>query len=103
MDARDEIKRLLNVAGEPPAPDTDTVRNVWARLERSSHRSVPNSSWAWLPRGWEIAAVVVSAMGLGVITAEWRLRRQSPADSTHRQHYIAAIDPTIALRGKENR
>jgi hypothetical protein len=103
MDARDEIKRLLNVAGEPPAPAADTVRTVWARLERSDRRSLPNSSWAWLPRGWEIAAVVVSAIGLGVITAEWRLRRHSPAESTDRQHYLAAIDPTIALHGKVNR
>jgi hypothetical protein len=100
MDERDEIKRLLAAAGEPPALGTDITRAVWARLERDRRRAVADSRWAWLPRGWEIACVVVAAMVLGVITAEWRLRRDDATVSADQHRYIASIDPTIPLRGK---
>jgi hypothetical protein len=99
MHERDEIKRVLAAAGEPPPPGADTARAVWARLGRERQQTPAEHRWSWLPRGWQIGCVVGCALALGVITAEWRLRRTAITSPDHHR-YLASIDPTVALRAK---
>jgi hypothetical protein len=101
MRDRDEIKRLLAAAGEPPTLEPGTARAVRTLLAHSrQHARVEKISW--LPRGWEIACVMGSALALGVITAEWRLRRSEggAGSPTNHYRYLASIDPTVAAIGK---
>jgi hypothetical protein len=101
MPDRDEIKRLLAATGEPPALNPGMGRAVRARIERSP-RHPRNDSVSWFPRGWEMACVMGSALALGVITAEWRLRRSESSghNPTIHHRYLASIDPRVAAAGK---
>jgi hypothetical protein len=99
MKEREEIKRLLAAAGEPPTPREHLARAVSARIERVNPRA-KLTRWSWLPRGWEIACVVASAFALGVITAEWRVRRGDARSASGQLHYLSLIDPTLPLPGK---
>ncbi len=94
MKSPEEIRRLLAASGEPPAPGPDTTRAVWARIGRTKQPAISSRRLGWLPRGWELACAVVSALALGVISAEWRLRREGDASVEHRR-YLASIDPTV--------
>jgi hypothetical protein len=102
MNSRGEIKRVLAASGEPVPPHGDTARAVWARIGAQRPATALHSRWSWLPRGWELACAFGFALALGVISAEWRLRRSEtaapatpPAPAEHRR-YLASIDPTVA-------
>lgn len=95
MNPREEIKRVLAASGEPPAPGLNTAQAVWARIGVRSPSPAAPRRFPWLPRGWELACAFVSALALGVISAEWRLRRADPGITDHRR-YLASIDPTVA-------
>ena len=93
VDPRSEIKRLLRAAGEPPAAPDDLAAGVWSRIARPQRP--PDRAWSWLPRGWEIAVVLLTAVLAGVLSAEWRLQRQIESKPPHAL-YLARIDPTMA-------
>ena len=96
MNSREEIKRVLAASGEPVPPRGDTARAVWARIGAQRAEGANHLRWSWLPRGWELACVFGAAVGLGVISAEWRLRRSEAVASAEHRHYLLSIDPTIA-------
>lgn len=99
MNPREEIKRVLAASGEPVPPRGETARAVWARIDALRPAIAPHPRWSWLPRGWELACACGFAAALGVITAEWRVRRSEAAAPTapveHRR-YLASIDPTAS-------
>lgn len=101
MNSREEIKRVLAAGGKPVPPSGDTTRAVWARIG-AQHPAIAlarHRHWSWLPRGWGFACAFVAAVALGMISAEWRLRRSEPAASpapAEYRRYLASIDPTVA-------
>lgn len=96
MNPHEEIKRVLAASGEPVPPRDETTRAVWARIGAQHSASARHLSWSWLPRGWELACVCGFGVALGVISAEWRLRRSEAAAPAEHRRYLASIDPTIA-------
>ena len=96
MNPREEIKRVLAASGEPVPPRGDTARAVWAQIGAQHPAITPDPRWSWLPRGWELACVFGAAVALGVISAEWRLRRSEAAAPAEHRRYLASIDPTVA-------
>jgi hypothetical protein len=96
MNSREEIKRMLAASGEPVPPRGDTARAVWARIGAHQPAIALHPRWSWLPRRWELACTFGSAVALGVISAEWRLRRSEAAALTEHSRYLASIDPTVA-------
>ena len=96
MNPREEIKRVLAASGEPVPPRGDTARAVWARIGTQHPATALHSRWSWLPRGWELACAFGVAVALGVISAEWRLRRSEAAVSAEHRRYLVSIDPTVA-------
>lgn len=96
MNPREEIKRVLAASGEPVPPRGDTARAVRARIGAPPPALARHPRWSWLPRGWELAPVFGAAVALGMISAEWRLRRGEAAAPAEQRRYLASIDPTIA-------
>ena len=96
MNSREEIKRVLAVSGEPVPPRGDNVRAVWARIDAKHPATALHPRWSWLPRGWELACAFGFALALGVISAEWRLRRSDAAGPADQHRYLVSIDPTVA-------
>lgn len=96
MNPREEIKRVLAAGGEPIPPGGETVRAVWSRIGARRAEVANHPRWSWLLRGGELACVFGAAVALGVICAEWRLRRSEAVASAEQRHYLASIDPTIA-------
>lgn len=96
MNPREEIKRLLASSGAPIPPRGATVRAVRARLHASHPATAHHPGWSWLPRGWELACVFGIAAALGVLSAEWRLRRSDAAALAEQRRYLTSIDPTVA-------
>lgn len=95
MHSREEIKRVLAASGEPPVPGPNTAPAVWARIGARSPSTTAPRRLSWLPHGWELACAFISALAVGVISAEWRLRRADHGPTDHRR-YLASIDPTVA-------
>jgi hypothetical protein len=96
MNSREEIKRVLAASGEPVPPRGDTARAVWARIGAPLPAVARDPHWSWLPRGWELGCVFGAAVALGVISAEWRLRRSEVDARVEHRRYLASIDPTLA-------
>ena len=96
MNSREEIKRVLAASGEPVRPRGDTARAVWARIGAPHPATALHPRWSWLPRGWKLACAFGFALALGVISAEWRLRRSEVASPAEHRRYLASIDPTVA-------
>ena len=96
MNSREEIKRVLAASGEPVPPHGDIARAVWARIGAPHPKAALHPRWSWLPRGWEFACACGFALALGVISAEWRLRRSEAATPAEHRRYLASIDPTVA-------
>ena len=97
MNSREEIKRVLTAGGEPAPRGGDSKRAVWARIDACRAEVANRPRWSWLPRRWELAGVFAGAVAVGVISAEWRLRRDEAAASAEHRRYLASIDPTIAV------
>jgi hypothetical protein len=96
MNAREEIKRVIAASGEPVPPRGDTGSAVRARIGAQHSANAPRPRWSWLPQGWELACVFGAAVALGVLSAEWRLRRSHAAALAEHRHYLSSIDPTLA-------
>lgn len=98
MNSREEIKRVIAASGEPPSPGAgaDTAHAVWARIGHPHRTNRRATRLSWLPRGWELACAFGSALALGVISAEWRLRDSDSAPPAAHRRYLASIDPTLA-------
>ena len=88
---------MLAASGEPVRPRGDTARAVWARIG-APHRAIAHDPrWSWLPRGWELVPVFGAAVVMGVLSAEWRVRRSEAAAPAEHRRYLASIDPTVAV------
>ncbi|HEX2852613.1 MAG TPA: hypothetical protein VHO24_05190 [Opitutaceae bacterium] len=96
MNSREEIKRVLAASGEPVPLRGDTARAVRARIAAPHLEIADNARWSWLPRGWELACACGFAVALGVVSAEWRVRRSEAAAPIEHRRYLASIDPTVA-------
>ena len=95
MNSREEIKRVLAAGGEPVRPGGDTKRAVWARIDAQRPEIANHTRWSWLPRRWEIACVFGSAVAMGALSAEWRLRRSEAAAPAEHLRYLTSIDATV--------